>query len=205
MTQDSASAREDLAFMRTLVEADGGRAQASMGLIFVIAGLIYGAQCLAQWAGLVGFVPAPLVLNLWVGLGPTVLCVAVIIAVSIRNGKIAQTSTQRALNALFTSMGIANLPMVAVFGLVATQRHDWTIWELYACVVFAFQGAAWLVTFALRKRLWTLVVALGWFATAIALSLELGTTDYILIAGFALILFMAAPGLILMSTARREA
>ena len=49
-------------------------------------------------------------------------------------------------------MGFANLSMVAVFAIVATQRHDWTIWEMYACVVFAFQGAAWFVALRLRKR-----------------------------------------------------
>ena len=205
MTQDAANAHEDLAFMRSLVETDGRRAQATAGRIFVVAGLIYGAQCLAQWAGLAGYVPAALVLNLWVGVGPTVLCVAAIVALSLLNRGMKQTSTQRALNAVFTSMGVANLSMVAVFGLVATQRHDWTVSELYACVVFAFQGAAWLVSFALSKRAWRLVVALGWFATAVALSLILGTADYILVAGLALIFFMAVPGWAMLSSAKREA
>jgi hypothetical protein len=205
MTNDSASAREDLAFMRALVETDGRRAQAMAGQIFIVAGLIYGAQCLAQWAGVVGLITAPLVLNLWVGLGPTVLCVAVIVAMTIKNRGVSQTSTQRALNAVFTSMGFANLSMVAVFGIVATRRHDWTIWEMYACVVFAFQGAAWLVSFSLRKRFWHLAVALAWFATAVALSLVLGTTTYVLIAALALIFLMALPGYAMLRAARREA
>ncbi len=205
MTQDVANAHEDLAFMRALVEPDGRRAQTAAGRIFLAAGLIYGAQCLAQWAGIAGYVPAPLVLNLWVGVGPTVLCVAVIVVMSVMNRGLGQTSTQRALNAVFTSMGFANLSMVAVFGIVATQRRDWTIWEMYACVVFAFQGAAWLVSFALSKRVWRLGVALCWFSTAVALSLLLGTATYILVAGAALILFMALPGWVMLSMARREA
>ncbi|HEY3812251.1 MAG TPA: hypothetical protein VGL66_03425 [Caulobacteraceae bacterium] len=205
MTHDVANAREDLAFMRSLVEPDGRRAQAGAGRVFMAAGLIYGAQCLAQWAGFAGLVPAPLVLNLWVGLGPTVLCAAVILLMAVINRGVKQTSTQRALNAVFTSMGFANLSMVAVFAIVALQRHDWTIWELYACVVFAFQGAAWLASFALSKRMWRLAVALGWFATAVALSLLLGTADYILVAGLGLILFMALPGWAMVAAARREA
>ena len=88
---------------------------------------------------------------------------------------------------------------------VAGVSRPPSIWEMYACVVFAFQGAAWLATFALRKRAWHLAVALGWFATAVGLSLLLGTVDYILVAGLALILLMALPGLIMLSTARRAA
>jgi hypothetical protein len=191
--------------MRSLVERDGRPAQASMARILIVAGLIYGVQCLAQWAGIVGLVPAPLVLNLWVGVGPTVLCVAVTAAMTIRNRGASQTSIQRALNAVFSSIGMANVSMVAVFGLVAFKRHDWTIWELYACVVFAFQGAAWLAAFALQKRVWMLGVALGWFASAVALSLLLGTATYILVAGLALLLFLAAPGWVMLRAAKREA
>ncbi len=205
MNETSASAQEDLAFMRALVERDGRPAQAAAGRVFVVAGLLYGAQCLAQWAGVAGLVAPALVLNLWVGLGPTVLCVAMIAWMAVRNRGVHQTTVQRALNAVFSAMGVANLAMVAVFGILALRRHDWTIWEIYACVVFAFQGAAWLATFALRKRVWTLAVALGWFAAAVALSLLLGTATYVLVAGLALILLMAAPGYAMMRLAAREA
>jgi hypothetical protein len=53
--------------------------------------------------------------------------------------------------------------------------------------------------------MWRLAVALGWFATAVALSLLLGTADYILVAGLGLILFMALPGWAMVAAARREA
>ena len=205
MNDEILTAQNDLAFMRSLVDREGAPAQAGAGRVFLAAGLIYGLQCLAQWAGLAGYVPAPLVLNVWVGGLPTLLLLVVIAWMTVKNRGLPQSTVQRALNAVFSAMGMANVAVLALFAVQALKRHDWTIWEMYGCVVFAFQGAGWLAAFALRKRLWLLVVALGWLAVSVAMSVLLGTTTYVLVAALALLVLMALPGLAMVAAARRQA
>ena len=77
------------------------------------------------------------------------------------------------------------------------------IWELYACIVFALQGAGWLVAYTLRRRIWLLGVALGWFASAIVTAFLIGTETFVLACALSLLLFMALPGYVMMQLAKR--
>jgi hypothetical protein len=56
----------------------------------------------------------------------------------------------------------------------------------------------------LRKHMWLLAVALGWYATAIWLGFVIGTPMYVLVLGVALILLMALPGFALVRLAKRQ-
>ena len=57
MSSDSQGVHDDLAFMRSLVEAGNSRTAMAGGAAFVAGGLIYGAQCLVQWLGAIGALP----------------------------------------------------------------------------------------------------------------------------------------------------
>ena len=57
----------------------------------------------------------------------------------------------------------------------------------------------------IRCRPWLAVVAIGWWASAIAMGCLLGTLDFILVAAFALIAFLALPGAYMMHLARKPA
>ena len=85
---------------------------------------------------------------------------------------------------------------------IAFARRVITIWLLYPCAVFALQGAAWMVAWRLRRRAWLGVVAFGWMLSAVALSSTIGSPLYPLVAGIALVLFMAVPGAVMMRPAR---
>jgi hypothetical protein len=91
---------------------------------------------------------------------------------------------------------------LCVFASVAIRDKSLTIWLLYPCAVFALQGAAWMVAWMLRRRGWLGVVALGWFASAIVLAQTIDTPLYPMIAGVALVLFMAVPGAVMMRPAQ---
>ena len=91
--------------------------------------------------------------------------------------------------------------MLCVFATVALREKSLTIWLLYPCAVFALQGAAWMVAWRLRRRLWLGVVALGWLLSAVALSSTIGSPLYPMVAGVALVLFMAVPGAVMMRPA----
>ena len=78
MSNDSMSAHEDLAFKPAWIGADGNASPRPRRGCKVkqMGGLIYGAQCLAEWAGLAGFVPTQAgVRTSGSGVRPTVLCV----------------------------------------------------------------------------------------------------------------------------------
>lgn len=202
MTSDSQTARDDLAFMRAIVEAGNNRTAMAGGEAFVAGGLIYGGQCLVQWLGTTGLLPLSKLGWLVSSLGPTIIFLAWLGWFLWRTRGLVQPRAQRAINAFFAAGGAANLALVIVVGMLATRKESIEIWELYPCFVFAMQGAGWLVAFMLRKQLWLLAVAIGWFAATVVLGWAIGTTTYILIAALSLFLLMALPGFVMMRLAR---
>ncbi len=203
MSGDSQSVHDDLAFMRSVVEAGNSRTAMAGGFIFFAGGLIYGLQCLVQWLGLIGILPLSQTGWLVTGLGPTAIFLIVLGWFVWRTRGMIQPRVQRAINAAFAAAGTTNVAILIVVGTLAARKDSGEIWELYPCVVFALQGAAWLVAFMLRRRTWLLAVALGWFASAILLGFLIGTTTFVLVAALALLGLMALPGLVMMRLAQR--
>ena len=202
MSGDSQSVHDDLAFMRSLVEAGNSRTAMAGGAAFVAGGLIYGAQCLVQWLGAIGALPMSEAAWLITGLAPTIIFLAWLGWFIWSTRGLIQPRAQRAINAAFAAAGSANLVILIAIGMLAARKDSADIFELYPCVVFVLQGAAWLVAYMLRKRLWLLAVALGWFVAAILLSYFIGTTTFILIAALSLFGLMALPGFVMMRLAR---
>ncbi len=191
----------DLAFMKALV-SEGGRAQASAGAAFLAGGLCYGIQCLGQFAEVMGWLPwGPL--GLVLSIGPTVIFLSVLGTILWRARKDAQHGVAtRALNAAFSSAGLANMFMVAVFGYNATVEKSFTIWLLYPVVVCAFQGAVWSIAFAIRRKAWLGIVSAGWFAVTLALGLTIHTVVwYLLVLAVALLVLMSGSGYVMMREA----
>jgi len=207
MTDPIQNAQDDLAFMRRLVDQGGGRAGVAGGSIFLAAGLLYGGQCLYHWAQLRRLADFPGPLNLLMAAGPTVVFLIILTVVLLRDSRVAPTgSMPRALQATFAGVGLANLAMVAVFGVNAARHPEFPVWLFYPAVIFALQGAAWFVVWQMRRRAWVGLVALGWLAAAVALGLSIDALErYILIAAGSLILLMAVPGAVMMRLARKAA
>lgn len=206
MNDEIQSARDDLAFIRALSERTGQGSIAG-GSVFLAGGLLYGLQCLYHWGQLKGWVNLPEPVNLAVAVGTTVVFMAVLIAVLWRDRKRRQTGmASRALNAMFGGIGLANLAMVAVFGVNAAAEGDFRIWLFYPAVIFALQGAAWYASSVIRQRAWQAVVGIGWLAVAVVLGLSRNSLDvYLFTTAAALFLLMALPGWVLIRLARKEA
>jgi hypothetical protein len=202
MSGDSQSMRDDLAFMRAVVESGNSRTAMAGGSAFVAGGLIYGGQCFLQWLGAAQIVPFSPLAWLITGLAPTVIFFIWLAWFIWTTRGIVQPRAQRAINAAFAAAGSANLALIIVVGMFAARKDSLEIWELYPCFVFAMQGAAWLVAFMLRKKVWLLLVALGWFGATVLLGATIGSTTYILIAALSLLLLMALPGFVMMRLAR---
>jgi hypothetical protein len=204
MTAKTQSAQDDLAYMRTVVE-QGGRPRMAGALIYMAAGLIYGTETLVHWGQSINLIRLSEQATLAFVAGCSALFVLVMIVLIVRDktrGAGAGTGS-RALNAAFGGAGLANIALVAIFGVNAWRQHDMQIWMLYPCVVFALQGAAWYVAFILRWKVWMLAVSLGCLATSIVMGLVIETPTFNLVGALACFAWLAIPGAIMARDARR--
>lgn len=194
---DANSAREDLAYLKTLVGADsGGDVWRFAGRLFAVGGLVYGIQCLFHAAQILGFnSPGPVTLLFMVG--PTVVFLVYMTVAIIRGGKQAkpQGTTGRAVNAIFSATGLCNLVFLIIFLPPALQSGDFRVWLFYPAVVFAVLGGAWYAAWQLKRKLWMLGTAAGWMISAAAMGLTRGHWAYVFICGGCLVLFMMLPGI----------
>lgn len=201
MNVDKHSVGDDLAFMRALAEG-GGESQRNTGAALLAGGLLYGLQCFVAGAHLYGWVEQSDVFQSIFAAAITIVFLLALGWISWSGRKASQGGVAaRALEAAFAGAGTATLAMLCVFATVAVREQSLVIWLLYPCAVFAIQGAAWLVAWRLRRRVWLGVVALGWLLSAVVLSTTIGSPAYTLVAGLALVLFMAVPGAVMMRPA----
>ena len=206
MTAKTQTAQDDLAYMRTVVE-QGGRPRMAGALIYMAAGLIYGAETLVHWGQSINLIRLSDQATLAVVAGCSALFVLVMVLLIARDKAkgVGAGSGSRALNAAFGGAGLANVALMAIFGVNAWRQQDLLVWMLYPCVVFALQGAAWYVAFMLRRKVWMLTVSLGCLSTAIVMGLVIGTPTFNLVAALACFAWLAVPGAIMARDARRAA
>ncbi len=199
----SDSARDDLAYLRALVDAPGNF-QRSFGETYFAAGLCYGIQMLMHAAQAMSWLPGDGLVALLIGIGPTVVFIGILLWIIARertSGRPAGGAVARAVAAVLGSVGIANLALIFVVGLVAWREKSLVIWLIYPCTVMVLQGMAWLVIYSLRRRAWFGGVALGWFATAGAMAVGVAYHNFALFigaAGLGFLAFMLVPGVVLM-------
>lgn len=196
---------DDLAFMRNLVE-QGGRAQMTGGSLFFAGGLLYGLQCLYHFGQMHGFGLAE-PWNLAFVAAITLAFLAYLLWAGFKGMlKTPAGLLGRALAAVFSGVGLANLAMVFVFALNAGRENSSLIWMLYPPVIFALQGAAWIAAFQIQKHGWQAAVGIGWLVSACALGWFVRDAQaYVLIAAAALFGLMALPGWMMMRRAARDA
>jgi hypothetical protein len=206
MNAELESARDDLAYMRALVSG-GGRFPAIAGELFLWAGLLYGLQCIGHWLDVVGAVELPPLGMLALSFGPTILFLVVMGLLIWKSRKEPRQRgvAARAMEAVFQGAGLANLVLAFVFAYGAHKAQSITIWLYHPIVVCMFQGVAWFVAWAIRRRAWLGLVSIGWFATTVACGVLVNDhAAFLLTIGVALILLMAIPGYVMMRMAKRE-
>ncbi|WOI53825.1 hypothetical protein [Parvularcula sp. LCG005] len=206
MTDDVTKAREDLAFLTSIV-SDHTPALRSTGIVYGAAGLLYGAQCIINWLQITYWPTAPAIVPILHGFLPTVIFLVINVVVARRSGikGFGSGTAQRAIGAAFAGAGLANLSLIIVFASAAFRRDDFSIWLFFPVTVCALQGAVWFAVGAIRRRSWMSGVAAGWFLTAIITGVFVqNPLNYLLALGIGLILFMAVPGYILMRISKAD-
>lgn len=206
MAPSADSARDDLAFLRALVESGGDQAQRRLGEGYFAAGLCYGVQMFLHLGQYLNLLPSQGPVSLAIAFGPTVVFVGLMIWLTARRPSSPDASVVgRALGAVFAAIGLANIALIAIIGSQAYRLQSVEIWLIYPCVVLSMQGAAWMIVYSLRRRAWTAVVSAGWFVTGLAMAFSIGhPLLYILAAGLGLFGFMVAPGLYMMRRPRES-
>ncbi len=207
---DIEKAREDLAFMKSLVAGDSP-AFYETGLIYGAAGLLYGVQCVINWADLAYGWNMPPLAAMINGFLPTVIFMIIIFAVMFRNkakGRSAagfgESVVSRSMGAAFAGAGVANIVLAIVFAAAALKEKDWAVWFYFPVTVTALQGAVWFAVAIVRRRLWMGAVAAGWFLVALAAGLMVrDATTYLLVLGAGMFACMVLPGYALMRISRR--
>ncbi len=190
------SARDDLAFMRALVDPDD-RWQRQFGLTYTAAGACYCAQMALHAVQFVGLLPPDGPIALAIGLGPTVVFLVILLGIIGRRGASpAGGATSKAVGAVFGAVGLTNLVLIAAIGSIAWRLSSITVWLIYPCVVMILQGMAWLVAYMMRRRGWLALVAFGWFAVGVAMALCIqNMAGYVASAAGGMFAFMLLPGL----------
>lgn len=208
MTDPTESARDDLAFVRALV-SEGGQAQAALGEALFVAGLCYGVQCILQGIFAAG-VYAPSLIQLAVGVLPTIIFLALMTRIMIRDRGASQHGVgTRAINAAFGGAGLAAMVTAMVFGWLSGRWHSMEVFLIHPMMVCVVQGTVWYIAFAIRRRGWFGLVSLGWFASALSLALVLGLGGpnvgpiFLAILTAAMLGLLALPGWLLWKGAAR--
>lgn len=202
MTRNMQDVEADLAFMKALVEGPA-MPWSAFGETYLVGGLIYGVECLFHFAQYQGWIVLAPTLSVVVGVGFTVVFLAILAwMLWRRRGTPPVGTANRAIRSMFSAVGITNIVMVALFATVAARHHSVTIWMIYPTIVFALQGAAWLVAAMLRRRPWMGAIAAGWYVSALWLGLTIDTVAYLAVCGFSLLLWMALPGALMLRQAR---
>jgi hypothetical protein len=206
MSTDVGAARDDLAFLRALVERRPDETGAWAEGYFA-GGLIYGAQMLMHAAQGLGWLPTSGLAALGIGIGPSLVFLPTLVWITWRRrADKPPAAAGRAIAAVFGAVGLANLTLIVVIGWVAWRERSLAVWLIYPACVFILQGAAWAVAYCMRRRAWLALVAAGWFAFALAMgfSVELPGA-YVLFAGLGIWLCMALPGWLMMRGVARPA
>ena len=187
------SAQDDLSFLRSLAE-EGPGALARDGALLVTVGAIFSVVTFFYFLTFSGTLAAP------VALGQTAWIAGVVLMIAAgpfirRRFPQGRTAASRAVRAGMTGVGIGITAAGLSFVLAAWRlgQPDF-IHQAWPIALFTLYGAAWMVAFAARRRVWMGLVVTGCFAVALALGFFAGQPAAWLIMSAGLLALVAAPG-----------
>jgi hypothetical protein len=202
MSSPASAVHVDLAFLRSLAE-DGAPALRTAGAVIALAGIVFGLNALRFWAIDMGFIAWPEALTpflAWDALLAQLALSPVVVWLTSRGRALKRGGSAggRAVSAALSAVGGALTAAMLALAAAAIRLQDPTLaLSVFPIVLFALNGAAWWVAFAVYRRTWTLAVALGSFLTTLGLGWFAETPTQWLILGLGLFAWLAVPGIAL--------
>ncbi|MDI7773820.1 hypothetical protein [Asticcacaulis sp. EMRT-3] len=204
MTEQTHTVHDDIAFMRQMAER-GQRGPIMGGAFLTGAGLIFGAACFVQWAMQTGHLPEPTgarIAGLWGGATALWLVVWLILFFNLRkNCKAIPGNGQTAFGSAWAACGLGTIVMLIAVFITSNRLGNPELLSLMPMIAFAFYGAAWLVSGALARRGWMVLVSLCAFALALILA-AMSDASLLIVMGAGLFATIFLPGLIMMRGTR---
>ena len=197
MSDQIQAARDDLAFMRSLVQTGDAEQRATGGAIMASGGFIFAACSLLVWAASIGSLPVPASFYGWAWLVAMAVFLAVLFA-CLRGKRDGGGVKARASGVLWSAVGAAIGVIVLCCGAVQYATGSPVAWALLPSVVFTLYGAGWTVAATLSGRAWERWVAIGGFAAAVAIAFLSQSAWLYLAYAAGLALLAGAPGLVMM-------
>jgi hypothetical protein len=202
MNDDVQTFKDDIAFMRALTE-DSGPAMARDGMVLAAAGTIFGLTTLLYWLMFAGVLDIPGARD-WLWVVASALFVAMMAMIS-RREPLRRAAASRATRAAWVGVGSGIVVAGAALGLSA-WRLDLPVLGVgvFPLVLFTLYGAAWGVAFAVVRRRWLALVAVGCFAAVVACGWLMGTPEEWLLLSVGLFVLVAMPGVVMVRQSRGD-
>jgi hypothetical protein len=202
MNDSVEAARNDLAFMKAVVE-DRGPLPALFGAHMLAPGLIYGANFILIWAIWAHLVPWPHAWRDWTWAPGAIVYAPIVTMLSRR--KIGLGPSGRTFAAAGAAFALMVWATLAVIATAQAASGDPAVWMLWPPMVFVLYGGAWSVVCMVRRTVLNGLVALGCFATAVTAAACMKAPEAWLVLGAGALLFVAGPGAAIIRRAREPA
>jgi hypothetical protein len=207
MTSDTQSARDDLAFLRSLVDEDWRPGVWAFGALYVSLGATLVAHVLISWAAAAGYLPR----GVAVVTAYVVLYAVASVVWAWISGLVRRESRRRAVQAasvkgragmaVLGSAFLGHLAMLVVFVIVAVRQQNGVFLELAPLVLFTLQSVVWFVVHAMRRERWQGLVGWGWLLAVLGLAPLVGTSLFGLGIAATAVVLMILPGAYMMRSA----
>lgn len=207
MTEEALSgaaktASGDLAFMKAVIE-DRGPLAGVFGMHMFWPGLIYGINFIYIWAIAAGLADWPWEGLSWTWVPGTILYVPIPFYLWWRHRHMTLGPTARGFAAAWSSVGAMSAATVSAL-LIATAKTGDPFYEIWPGLAFVIYGGSWMAGAVIRRRWWHGAVAAGSFVIASLSAWRIDQPDMWLVSAVGIILFIAAPGAVIIYLSRKQ-
>jgi hypothetical protein len=202
MNEQMQNLKDDIAFMRALAQ-EGQAAPPLGGAILALAGTVFAAASVVQWAILSKTLAVP---TIWLAAVWGVALAAFFIGLFVMKDGIkakpgAFSPANKASGAVWQGIGMAIFVSFVAMNVAAWRMHSGVLVYFSPSLILLFYGVGWTLGRAMSGQGWMRWCAWGSFAAAVGVAALIGSPLQYLAYAACLLLLATLPGVILM---RRE-
>jgi hypothetical protein len=183
--------------MRALTE-ESGHSRAREGAILAAVGIIFGLTALQYWLLRMEVFAVPRSWQPFLWMDGVIAYLVTLFIIHRRFPKRPGVGP-RAMEAAWAGVGIG-ITVAAISLAVSGWRLQMPMLAsgTFPIVLFTLYGTAWGVAFAVKRRTWFALVAIGCSATAVACGFLIGTHEEWLLLSLGLFALVAVPGFVIL-------